>query len=164
MNELLAFSNISKVHNKAQRIKKTVEKREPVTFEKKDVSVHLVEHPKSADYMGYLHNESYGFFYNKEDPTMDYFYRCLQSLKQQHISLLGDMDGIRYITPFTGQGFKFKSARVLRCYDKYGECIDYKKCIRLLCKFTVQIRPYDFMKDEQRIAGLKIKVIAVTLV
>lgn len=164
MEELLALSaSVNKKPVIKITKRKPICKSTPVTLEKKDVVIYLTDHPKPTEYMCYLINEFTGCFYNRDDPTNDYFYKCLASLKKQQMELIGDMDDIKYITPFNSQGFKFKPAKkVLYCFDQKGSPIDYTKCINKLCKFRIQIRPYDFVKDT-RIAGLGIKVISVYL-
>jgi hypothetical protein len=166
MEELLvaaASANIKPISNIVKR--KPIIKKIPIAFEKKDVVVYLTNHPKPTEYTCYLIDELNGCFYDKSNPVNDYFYRCLASLKKQQITLIGDMDEVRYITPFNSQGFRFKPAKkVLYCYDQRCNSIDYTKCINKLCKFRIQTRPYDFVKDDTRIAGLSIKVIGVRLV
>jgi hypothetical protein len=167
MEELLAVAASANRKPIPKTVKrKPISKTPSITFEKKDVVIYLTDHPKPTEYMGYLIDELNGYFYNKDDPVNDYFHRCLVSLKTQQIELINNMDEVRYITPFNSQGFKFKPAKkVLYCYDqKRGTPIDYTKCINKLCKFRTQIRPYDFVKDDTRIAGLSIKVIGISLV
>jgi hypothetical protein len=165
MEELLAAAASANIKHISKIVKrKPICKKSPVIFAKKDVIVYLTDHPKPSEYMGYLIDELNGCFYNKDDPVNDYFHRCLASLKNQQIELIGDMDEVRYITPFNSQGFRFKpSKKVLYCYDQRGNPIDYTKCINKLCKFRTHIRPYDFNKDNTRIAGLSIKVIGINL-
>jgi len=117
---------------------------------------------QSYTFLAYLNDSHSGFFYNKDNPINDYFYTVLNQQKKQQIKLLeNDLSNIKYITPFNSQGFKFKSTKnFLLCYRK-SKIIDYSKCINKLGEFTLIIRPYDFINNGKRIAGLSIKVIYI---
>lgn len=126
----------------------------PISKQKSNVHVVLTAYPKATEYLAYPSTRSFGHFYNRDDPTTDYFYKCLVSLTTQHKQLIGDLSNVKYITTFTPQGFKFKC-----------KVFDYSNKLNKLCKFKLQIKPYDFVNEHsKRIAGLSIRVISIRLI
>lgn len=170
MNDLLALLADNPLKIKKEKIKrKAVVKvanltSNLTTFTTATATPNLTAHPKPTEYFGYMSSSTFGHFYNRDDPINDYFYKCLASLKSQHLHLLGDLRGIKYVTAFTPQGFKFKP--VFQCFDKHNSVILHEQCVNKLCKFKLQVKPYDFVakSNGMRIAGLTIKVISVTIV
>jgi len=64
--------------------------------------------------------------------------------------------------PFNYQEFKFKSDFV-KCYDKGYPCL-LEECYYKDAILTIKITPYDFIKDNNNIVGLSIKLIEVNII
>lgn len=102
------------------------------------------------------------FFMNRDDPTDDYFYKCILTLHKQHIKFLGsDYDVNTYRVPYSAQGFKIKSTKnFLLCYDVYGKIIPSDGLKGHKVKLKLHIKPYDFVSKttKKRLIGLTILV------
>jgi hypothetical protein len=127
----------------------------------------LSENTSFVQIRSILNNETYAFFQNRDDPTNDYFYLCLEDLKKQHIEFLGGfstLEDVKYNSPHNAQGFKFKSVgKFLKCYDVRNNLSMWKDCVGKICNLKLRIRPYDIISKttKKRCVGLSIKVSAV---
>ena len=128
-------------------------------------NVKLTANPRSINILAYLSKHNLATYYNKADPTNDYFHLRLESLRAQHISsltsntLLSDTDVLAfYHAPFNNKGFKFKMSK-----KKLNNCASL---IGRLVKLKLRVRPYDYHNDadNNRRAGLSIIVSEVTTV
>jgi len=114
-----------------------------------------------------FNNETHAFFQNRDDPVNDYFYLCLEDLKKQHLTFLGDLpEDVKYRAPHNPQGFKFRSSKkMLCCYDLHSNLIMWKDCVGKPVAMKLRVKPYDFVSKSngKRCVGLTIKVSQVNM-
>jgi hypothetical protein len=160
MEELFNITLPTNIVHKRKKI--AVKRIHPHSDQTKHINIHLVAHPKSINIIAYYNTRTSGYFLNQDDPTDDFFYKCLQSLKSQHLELLGeDESSIIYNSPHTPQGFTFKSSKkILICKDKSG-IIRSHDCTGKKCIFVLRVKPYDFIDIDQRRVGLSIQISSV---
>lgn len=118
--------------------------------------------PKLSYIYAYLLSETTAKFQNS---TNDYFYKCLESLKSQHLDFLGEAPP-NYNSPFDNIKFKFKSIKkFLYCRDKKGTILMWEKCIGNKVILKLRVKPYDFIHKttKKRCVGLSIQVSEVML-
>lgn len=125
----------------------------------------LCKNPSIVSIYAYLKDETHAKFQYLKNPTEDYFYKCLESLKEQHIKYLGE-EPENYRTPYDTLCFKFRSAkRFLVCSNKKGNLLMWKDCVGKRVSIKLRVRPYDFIskKNNNRCVGLSIIVSSVEL-
>jgi len=127
----------------------------------------LQQQPALAKIRAIFNDINHAFFQNREEPTQDYFYLCLEDLKRQHLDYLGELPpSITYRAPYNRQGFSFKMAKkYLPCYDIHGQPILWHYCTNKPVSMLLRVMPYDFISKttNKRCVGLTIKVSQVDL-
>ena len=147
--------------------KKIAKKREtPIEEKNINYKYPLCKCPPVLTIFAYFHSFSINkfknkykcIFYQKEDPTNDYFYKIIDGLYKQHLEYLGEYPEM-YNIPFDTMSFEFTpSSKRLRPTDKLYNTILAKDCIGHKVKLKLKLNGYDFMSGDKRKVGINIKV------
>ncbi len=126
----------------------------------------LKKNPSISAIYAYLATPTSAFYQNQDNPSNDYFYKCLCDLQRQHMEFLGEEPEM-YKVPFDDTGFSFKSSKkMLPFTDKKNRLVTYHECIGKKVSIKLRVIPYDFVskKTQNRIVGLRIVVSGISLV
>mgnify|MGYP001580426753 CR=1 FL=1 len=124
----------------------------------------FVKNPPIISIYAYYDTNEFAFYYDKENPVNDYFYKALVVFKTQHLKTTNS-EIKSYKSNFTTQGFKYKpTSTFIKYTDIHGNFLHENEFIGKKVSMKLRVKPYDFISPSNgnRLVGMSICVQEIT--